>query len=77
MRDKRESTDAAPEPPVQAVGKTEQGGVLQESIDFTWDSDGMMVLTEDYLKRRGSCCKRGCRRCPYGFNQKDLEIPKK
>lgn len=31
--------------------------------------DGLYVWTEDYLRRRGYCCRNGCRHCPYGFNE--------
>lgn len=27
---------------------------------------GLFVLTSAFLKRRGYCCGRGCRHCPYG-----------
>jgi hypothetical protein len=26
-----------------------------------------MVFTEAYHRRRGYCCKSGCRHCPYGY----------
>lgn len=26
---------------------------------------GLWVLTEGYLRRRGWCCRNGCRHCPY------------
>jgi hypothetical protein len=26
---------------------------------------GLFVLTAAYLARRGTCCGRGCRHCPY------------
>jgi len=26
---------------------------------------GLFVLTAGYLARRGTCCGRGCRHCPY------------
>jgi hypothetical protein len=26
---------------------------------------GLFVLTAEYLKRRGNCCSRGCRHCPF------------
>ena len=32
--------------------------------EFYWDN-GKMVMTEEYHKRRGSCCDSGCRHCPY------------
>ena len=28
--------------------------------------NGLFVLTERYLKRRGTCCGNGCRHCPFG-----------
>jgi len=33
--------------------------------DFYYSKDGIMVMTEDYHKRRGSCCGNGCLHCPY------------
>jgi hypothetical protein len=32
--------------------------------DYYWEN-GLMVLTEAYLRRRGQCCGNGCRHCPY------------
>jgi len=37
---------------------------LIEGRDFYWEN-GLMVLTEAYLLRRGKCCGSGCRHCPY------------
>ena len=39
---------------------------LVEGTDYYFE-DGLMVLTEGYLRRRGYCCKNGCRHCPYGY----------
>jgi hypothetical protein len=39
---------------------------LKENVDFYWDEAGLMVLTKDYLLKRGYCCENGCRHCPYG-----------
>ncbi len=38
-----------------------------EGIDYYFE-DGLMVLTEHFLKKRGYCCGNDCRHCPY---QKD------
>lgn len=38
-----------------------------EGIDYYFE-DGLMVLTEYFLKKRGYCCGNDCRHCPY---QKD------
>jgi|TARA_R110001583_G_scaffold195181_1_gene370306 hypothetical protein len=32
--------------------------------DFYWDG-GNMVMTEEYHKKRGSCCGSGCKHCPF------------
>jgi predicted GNAT family N-acyltransferase len=32
--------------------------------------NGYVVFTESYHLKRGSCCKSGCRHCPYGFKKK-------
>ena len=31
--------------------------------------DGLFVFTAEYLRRRGVCCRSGCRHCPYGFRK--------
>lgn len=38
--------------------------------DFYFDSDGLMVFTAAYLRRRGYCCDNGCRHCPYKETKK-------
>lgn len=45
--------------------------VLTEGEDYYFEN-GLMVLTERYLLRRGYCCEQGCRNCPYGF-EKDVK----
>jgi hypothetical protein len=35
-----------------------------EGIHFYLEG-GLVVFTELYLKRRGYCCKKNCRHCPY------------
>lgn len=39
---------------------------LIEGRDY-YIEDGRWVFTEAYHRRRGYCCKSGCRHCPYGF----------
>lgn len=43
---------------------TEAAPRLIEGEDFYFE-DGLMVLTESFLRRRGYCCDSGCRHCPY------------
>jgi len=40
---------------------------LQEGVDFYYNPEGLMVLTEKYLRERGYCCGNGCRHCPYDY----------
>ncbi len=41
---------------------------LIEHIDFYYDDNGYMVLTEKYHLDKGHCCGYGCRHCPYDFD---------
>jgi len=43
---------------------------LIEGVDYYWEN-GYMVFTAIYLKRRGFCCRSGCRHCPYGYVRED------
>ena len=49
--------------------------LLIEGIDFYYE-DGLMVFTAEYLRKRGYCCRSGCRHCPYGYKpEQDEEDP--
>ncbi len=37
---------------------------ILEGRDFYWEN-GLIVMTAEFLKRRGYCCDSGCRHCPY------------
>lgn len=52
---------------------------MKEGIDFYYNENNLMVLTEEFLLKRGKCCKGGCKHCPYGFNEKESnnDEPKK
>lgn len=43
---------------------------LVENLDFYFEN-GLMVLTEYFLKKRGYCCGNDCRHCPYTDKEKD------
>lgn len=32
---------------------------------------GNFVFTREHHLKRGSCCRSGCRHCPYGFKKRD------
>lgn len=53
------------------VGDTTQRSLV-EGEDFYYE-DGLMVLTEAYLRRRGFCCDCGCRHCPYREKRVEAE----
>ncbi len=40
---------------------------LIEGVDFYYNSDNLMVLTENYHLEKGYCCGEGCKHCPYDF----------
>lgn len=48
---------------------------LTEGIDFYYNEQGYIVLTESYHLERGICCGNGCRHCPYDFE--NVPEPKK
>jgi hypothetical protein len=40
---------------------------LTEGVDFYYNAEGYMVLTEQYHLERGYCCGNGCLHCPYDY----------
>lgn len=48
-----------------------------EGIDYVFEDD-LMILTANFLLKRGYCCQNGCRNCPYlkeekqNLQQKDI-----
>jgi biotin synthase-like enzyme len=40
-----------------------------KDIDYYIDENKQVVLTEYFLKKRGRCCKKDCKHCPYGFQK--------
>ncbi|MEO9967518.1 MAG: DUF5522 domain-containing protein [Reichenbachiella sp.] len=42
----------------------------EESEDYYFNEQGLMVFTQAYHLKRGYCCKNGCKHCPYGFKKK-------
>ena len=39
-------------------------------IDF-YEENGRIVLTKEFLERRGYCCNNGCRHCPYKYTERE------
>jgi Family of unknown function (DUF5522) len=39
---------------------------LIPGVDY-YVENGFWVFTAHYLRRRGFCCRSGCRHCPYGY----------
>jgi hypothetical protein len=52
--------------------KTDAKPEFKEGVDYYYEN-GLMVLTAEFLRKRGYCCKNGCRHCPYGFKSSDLK----
>jgi Family of unknown function (DUF5522) len=36
---------------------------------YFYMENGLIVFTEAYHRKKGYCCKHGCRHCPYGFRK--------
>lgn len=49
--------------------------MLQQGVDFYFNEQGLMVLTEAYHLKRGRCCGNGCLHCPYNFE--NVKEPRK
>jgi hypothetical protein len=49
-KDKRQTKEEKPE--------------FKEGLDYYFEN-GLMVLTAEFLRKRGYCCDSGCRHCPY------------
>jgi len=47
-----------------------KGNNLKEGEDYYLEN-GLMVFTEKFHRKRGYCCKSGCRHCPYDFKKAD------
>jgi hypothetical protein len=57
------SNDFPRRPEVESAGAPDNS--LQLGVDYYFEA-GLMVLTSEFLLKRGYCCERGCRHCPYG-----------
>ena len=40
---------------------------LIEGVDFYYNEEGFIVLTELYHLNRGFCCGKGCRHCAFDY----------
>lgn len=40
---------------------------LTEGVDFYYNEEGFVVLTEIYHLKKGYCCGNGCTHCPYNY----------
>jgi hypothetical protein len=45
---------------------------FSDTPDYYWEN-GLLVFTETYHKKRGYCCKSGCRHCPYGYKRTKVD----
>lgn len=46
-----------------------------ENVDYYFEN-GLMILTEDFLLKRGYCCRNGCRNCPYTITAEEIHNKK-
>lgn len=52
------------------MDKEEEDSKKDKGDDLYYMENGLIVFTEAYHLKRGYCCKKGCRHCPYGFAKK-------
>ena len=60
------SADPPPPPYDTAAAAAHDEAVAAGRAGYTDPATGLFVLTEAYLRDRGTCCGHGCRHCPYG-----------
>lgn len=48
-----------------------------EEGDYYFNEMGYRVFTEQYLLKRGYCCKNGCKHCPFGWDKYTQKFKKK
>ncbi len=48
--------------------KSNTASKLIKGKDYIYEN-GFVVLTREYLLKRGFCCESGCKNCPYGFKK--------
>lgn len=48
-----------------------------EEGDYYINEIGYRVFTEQYLIKRGYCCKNRCKHCPYGLDIRTQKIKEK
>jgi hypothetical protein len=47
-----------------------------ETSEDYYIENGLMVFTASFLLKRGYCCQRGCRHCPFREDQKKVKKKK-
>jgi hypothetical protein len=57
-------------PELQKDSKNEK---FTEGVDYYFEN-GLMVLTEHFLSKRGYCCSNGCRHCPYDEENQSKKV---
>ena len=48
---------------------------MKEGEDFYFNESGLMVFTEKYHLKRGTCCKNVCKHCPWNFGRSKERKP--
>ncbi len=57
---------------IESVKKPEK---FVEAVDYYFEN-GLMILTEYFLLKRGYCCRNGCRNCPYTISTEEIHNKK-
>ncbi len=54
---------------INALKQTYTASLKQHGQEDYYIENGLYVFTANYHLKRGSCCKNGCRHCPYGYRK--------
>ncbi|MEV0717090.1 DUF5522 domain-containing protein [Asanoa sp. NPDC050611] len=49
----------------EEIIKAHDGALAADEAGYLDPRTGLFVLSAGFLARRGTCCGRGCRHCPY------------
>lgn len=65
MSEPHPSRLAPDRPDRQRVLAAHDAALSQAAAGYLDPETGLFVLTAAFLAARGTCCRRGCRHCPY------------
>lgn len=53
---------------IKATAQSSKEIAVRQEEDY-YIENGFYIFTRSYHLKRGTCCKNGCRHCPYGYKK--------